>query len=164
MTESAAICHYLVTRYGPTPLAVNPDEPEYGDFLNALHFGEATLTFPLTLVLRYQRFEPPERRLPQVATDYARWFLARLKAFAAALEGHDYIAANRFTAADISVGYALLLAGKLGLQDQFPPAVTAYWDRLRNREGYRRATAAQIQAAAQQAVDLTDFDPAGSNA
>jgi glutathione S-transferase len=159
MTESAAICHYLVTRYGPTPLAVAPQEPGYGAFLNALHFGEATLTFPLTLVLRYSRFEPPERRSPQIATDYTRWFLVRLRAFAATLEGSTYLAADRFTVADISVAYALLLASRLGLQEQFPPAVTAYLDRLRDRDGYRRAVSAQVRAADEQAVDLTDFDP-----
>src|ERR1700749_4819591 len=55
MTESAAIVQYLVTRYGPGELAVAPDDPDYGAWLNWLHFGEATLTFPQTLVLRYRR-------------------------------------------------------------------------------------------------------------
>ncbi len=55
MTESAAICHYLGTRYGPTQLVVGVEEPAYGAFLNWLSFGEATLTFPQTLVLRYGR-------------------------------------------------------------------------------------------------------------
>ena len=157
MTESAAISHYLVTQYGPTDLAVAPREPGYGAFLNGLHFGEATLTFPLTLVLRYSRLEPPERRSPQIAADYARWFLARLRAFASWLEGHEFIAADRFTVADISIGYALQLAGKLGLDGQFPPEITAYWSNLRQRDGYRRAAAVQVKAAAEQAVELTDL-------
>ena len=55
MTESAAICQYLAERYAGPPLAVRPDEPGYGAYLNALHFGEATLTFPQTIVLRYGR-------------------------------------------------------------------------------------------------------------
>jgi glutathione S-transferase len=159
MTESAAICQYLVTRHGPTPLAVAPDEPDYGAFLNALHFGEATLTFPLTLVLRYGRFEPEERRSPQIVADYSRWFLVRLRAFAGRLDQHDYVAADRFTAADISVGYALMLAARLGLADQFPPPVAAYLDRVRDRDGFRRADAAQLKAAAEQTVDLTDLAP-----
>ena len=29
MTESAAICQYLVSRYGPSPLNVTPAEPGY---------------------------------------------------------------------------------------------------------------------------------------
>jgi glutathione S-transferase len=157
MTESAAICQYLVTRYGPTTLAVMPGERGFGAFLNALHFGEATLTFPLTLVLRYGRFEAPDRRSPQIVADYSRWFLVRLRAFAGLLEDRDYIAADRFTVADISVAYSLLLAGKLGLDEQFPPVVNQYWRRLRDREGYRRADDAQIKAAAEQNVDLTDF-------
>ena len=52
MTESAAICEYLATRYGPSPLAVTSDEPDYGAWLDWLHRGEATLTFPQTIVLR----------------------------------------------------------------------------------------------------------------
>jgi glutathione S-transferase len=39
MTESAAICQYLVTRYGPTPLAVEASEPDFGPYLNWLYFG-----------------------------------------------------------------------------------------------------------------------------
>jgi glutathione S-transferase len=159
MTESAAICQYLVTRYGPTSLAVGPDEPSYGAFLNALHFGEATLTFPLTLVLRYGRLEKPERRAPQIVADYSRWFLVRLRAFAAVLDAHAYVAADRFTAADISVAYAMTLADRLGLNEQFSPVATGYLRRMQHRDGYRPADAAQRRAAADQAVDLTDFNP-----
>ncbi|HBK09103.1 MAG TPA: glutathione S-transferase [Acetobacteraceae bacterium] len=159
MTESAAICQYLATRYGPTPLAVTPEEPGYGAFLNALHFGEATLTFPLTLVLRYERFEKPERKSPQIVADYTRWFLVRLRAFEAGLNGQDYVAAGRFTVADISVGYALMLAVRLGIDAEFPPAMIAYLTRVRDREGFRRADAAQQRAAVEQTVALTDFKP-----
>ena len=78
MTESAAICEYLVSRYGPSPLAVTVNEPAYGAYLNWLHFGEATLTFPQTIYFRYSILEPDEKKNPQAAADYARWFLARL--------------------------------------------------------------------------------------
>jgi hypothetical protein len=74
MTESSGICHYLGTRHGPTPLIVGADEPGYGAFLNWMYFSDATLTFPQTLVLRYTQLEPQERRNPQVATDYTKWF------------------------------------------------------------------------------------------
>lgn len=79
MTESAAICQYLVTRYGPSSLAVDSAEPDFGPYLNWLYFGEATLTFPLAVVLRYSVFAPPERLLDEVAADYSRWFLTRLR-------------------------------------------------------------------------------------
>ena len=146
MTESAAITQYLVSKYGPTPLAVGVDEPDYGAFLNWLHFGEATLTFPQTLVLRYSEMEPEERRQPQVVADYAKWFLARLRVIETLTATSEYLCAGRFTAADISVGYALLLAQRLGLSAQFGPAVTAYWARLQQRDGYLRAVAAENAA------------------
>jgi glutathione S-transferase len=147
MTESAAICQYLATRYGPSPLAVQPDEPAYGAFLNFLHFGEATLTFPQAIVFRYSRLEPEERRLPQVVEDYARWFYARLRAVDAIVAQSHYICAERFTVADISVGYACLLADANGLGEGLPAPVRLYWERLKQREGFARAIAAQNEAA-----------------
>ncbi len=152
MTESAAIVQYLVTRYGPTPLAVGVDEPDFGAYLNWLHFGEATLTFPQTLVLRYTRLEPEERRNPQVAADYTKWFFGRLRGVEAAVAGSDTLCAGRFTAADISVGYALLLARRIGLSSEFGPAVAAYWQRLQAREAFRRAVEAENLAGEQQKV------------
>jgi glutathione S-transferase len=152
MTESVAITQYLVTRYGPTPLAVDVDEPDYGAFLNWLHFGEATLTFPQTLVLRYTQLEPEERRSPQVATDYAKWFFGRLRGLEATLGNSDTVCAGRFTAADISVGYALLLAQRIGLSKDFGPGVAAYWQRLQARDGFHRAVEAENLASEQQKV------------
>ena len=142
MTESSAIVQYLVTRYGPSDLAVATGDPAYGAWLNGLHFGEATLTFPQTLVLRYRRFEPGKAEV--VADDYAKWFLSRLKAVDRALENTDWLCAGRFTAADISVGYALLLAAQLGLDAEFTPAIAAYWARLQARPGFQAAKAAQV--------------------
>ena len=147
MTESSAIGHYLATRHGPSPLAVDVSEADYGAFLNWTHFGEATLTFPQTLVLRYARFEPPERRQPQVAQDYAQWFLARLRIIESVMAEREWLCAGRFTVADVSVGYALLLAQHLGLDAQFGPHVAAYWARLQQRDGLQRARAAQRAAA-----------------
>lgn len=152
MTESAAIVEYLSNRHGEGRLSVRPDEAGYGAYLNGLHFGEATLTFPQTLVLRYTRLEPKERRQPQVAEDYAKWFLSRLKGLEAVLEKGEFYAADRFTGADISVAYALLLSRSLGLSDQWPPLARAYWERMAAREGFQRAKAAQKAASAEQGV------------
>ena len=142
MTESAAILHYLGTRHGQAELVVGPQETGYDAYLNFMVMGEATLTFPQTIFLRYTMMEPEERRLPQAAADYAQWFASRLRA-AATLMGPEYVCAGRFTAADISVGYALQLATVLGLGNTFPPHVTAYFERLCLRDAYRRAQAVE---------------------
>lgn len=141
MTESAGIVQYLVTRYGANDLAVPVDDPAYGAWVNWMHFGEATLTFPQTLVLRYRQFEPGKAEV--VADDYAKWFLSRLRHVDRALEKGDWLCAGRFTAADISVGYALLLAHQLKLDERFSPAIKAYWQRLKARPAFLAAKAAQ---------------------
>ncbi|GAB1379190.1 glutathione S-transferase family protein [Pararhodobacter aggregans] len=141
MTESSAIAHYLARRYGEGGLAVAPEESAYGDWLNWLYHSDATLTFPQTLLLRYGRFEPKERRQPQVVEDYTQWFFSRLKLVNARLESHDYLAADRFTAADIAVGYALYLAETLGLGASLKPQTRAYLDRLTARPAFQRANA-----------------------
>lgn len=139
MTESAAICQYLCAISGPTPLQIEPGEEDFDAYLNYLHFGEVTLTLPQTLVLRYRRFEPEERRQPAVADDYAKWFLARLHTLEPLPSRQDYLCAGRFTAADVSVAYALMLAQTLGLASQFTPVVTDYWERMQQRQGFKRA-------------------------
>lgn len=139
MSESSAICHYLGESYGPTPLVLHPGDRDYGRYLNWMFMSDATLTFPQTLVLRYTQLEPPERRQPQVAEDYSKWFNGRLRAVDAALAENGWLAAGRFTAADITVGYALHLATRLNLAGGFSPAVAAYYARLSQRPAFQRA-------------------------
>jgi len=141
MTESAGVCHYLGEKYGPTPLAVTKDEKDYGAYVNWLHRSDATLTFPQTLVLRYTMLEPEDRRQPQVAEDYRKWFLGRWRSVEAGLEGCDYLCAGRFTMADIAVGYALYLANTLEIEEAFTPNVTRWWEKLQAREAYKTAVA-----------------------
>ena len=152
MTESAAICEYLALRHSPGALNVAANEPDFGDYLNYLHMSDATLTFPQTLVLRYSRFEPAGRLQPQVADDYSKWFLSRLRTLEAHLAAQDFLCAERFTAADVAVGYALMLAELLGLHERFTPAIAQYWQRLKSRDGFVRAVAAQDVAACEQGV------------
>lgn len=147
MTESTGICHFLTQTYGPTPLALEPGDPDYGAFLNWLYYSDATLTFPQTLVLRYTVLEPDERRLPQAAEDYAKWFAGRLRHLEAALDTREYLAGGRFTIADIAVGYALVLADSLApLKDRITPNARGYLERLRTREAFQRALVAEGSA------------------
>jgi glutathione S-transferase len=139
MTESTGICQYLVDRYGPSDLAVRVDEPDYGSYLNWLHRSDATLTFPQTLVLRYTRLEPEERRNPQVAMDYRKWFLARLRCVEEALADRQYLCANRFTIADIAIVYVLVLAKNLGIEEAFTPNILRYWNLITQRPAYQKA-------------------------
>lgn len=141
MTESSAVCLYLVEKYGKPDFGLAKDHPDYGDYLNWLFQSDATLTFPTAIALRYSALEPPDRRQPQVVQDYTHWFLGRMRRLDAHLEGRDFLCDGRFTIADIAVGYALHLGDIVGIGDHYKPQVTAYLDRLRAREGFKRAQA-----------------------
>lgn len=141
MTESTGICHYLVERHNKPEFGVAVDHPEYGDYLNWLYHSDATLTFPQTIVLRYSLLEQGDRRLPQAVEDYAAWFLARLRMLDAHIESREFLCDDRFTIADIAIGYALHLGQSLGLDRQYTPQVQDYLKRLQDRPAFKRAAA-----------------------
>lgn len=147
MTESVAICHYLGEKYqhqnsdSDTRLVLSPSEHEYGSYLNWLYHSDATLTFPQTLVLRYREFPAKGCQQGQTADDYDAWFAARLTRLSEHLVNRDYLCANRFTIADIAIGFALHLATLLKLEHHFSPQIAGYLTKLKQRPAYLRAQA-----------------------
>jgi len=144
LTESTAICQYLVDKYKDSTIGLSSEHPEYGNYLNWLHRSDTTFTFPQTLVLRYSRYEPTERLQPQVVEDYHKWFNSRIRCIESALENKDYLCANKFTIADICVGYALILATEISIDDKFGPNTQAYLARLMARSGFKATNAKQL--------------------
>ena len=145
MTESTAICLYLVEKYERYEFGLEKDHPEYADYLNWLFQSDATFTFPQAIYLRYSRFETKERQSPQVAEDYRKWYLARLRWLDAHIESREYLCAARFTIADMAVGYALYLGhAMLKIGDDYSPQVKDYLARLEQRPAFQRAVAYRV--------------------
>lgn len=140
MTESCAIAHYLATREGHTPLAIAPGEPDYGAYLDYTYHADATITFPQTVYMRFVLFEK-DKGLQEAGHAYAKWFHKRLIKIEQRLEAREYLCADRFTVADICVGYALILAQSVGLDEGVPESLKAYRERLTARPAYQRALA-----------------------
>jgi len=141
MTESAAICERIAEG---TPLEVRRDEADYWDYRNWLHRSDATLTFPLAIMIRYTRVEPEERRLAQAVADYKAFFGGRARSIEAALaDGREWLVAGRFTIADIAIGYAAFLATMLGAEDVLGETTRVWLARCMAREGFIRARARQ---------------------
>jgi glutathione S-transferase len=135
MIESLAICEYVSRRHGGS-LTVEPDQPGYWDYLQFLHFGDATLAPPLGWARRLGGYSE------KIVEDARTAFSLRLAVVARALaDGREFLAAGRLTLADISVGYALGLSELSGLHDLLPPEVAAYEGRLKARPAYQRAYA-----------------------
>ena len=138
MTESCAIAHYLATKDGYTDLAIAPGEPDYAEYLDYTYHADATITFPQTVYMRFALFEK-DKGWAEAGEAYAKWFWKRLVKVEQRLEGREYLCGGRFTVADICVGYALILAKQVGLDDGVPESLKAYRERLVARDGYKRA-------------------------
>jgi glutathione S-transferase len=141
ITESGAIVERIIEG---TALEVGRDEADYWLYRNWLHRSDATLTFPLAIMLRYTRVEAPERRLAQAVDDYKAFFAGRAKSIEASLaDGRDWLVAGRFTGADIAVGYAAFLAENLKADDVLGDATKAWLARCKARPAFARARARQ---------------------
>ncbi|NJS13496.1 MAG: glutathione S-transferase [Sphingopyxis sp.] len=142
MTESVAICERIAVG---TPLEVRADETDFWAYRNWLHRADATLTFPLAIMLRYTRVEAPERRLGQAVDDYRAFFGGRARSIENALgDGRDWLVAGRFTIADIAIAYAAFLATRVGAGEELGDATKVWLERCMARPAFVRARARQI--------------------
>lgn len=139
MMESCAILEYLGATYGPTPLVPLPGDPAYPAYLSFLHFGEASLMGPLNIALGSRFFAPEEQKQNWGAQFAIDLFVRKSGALAGPLGKHQYVAGERFTAADISCGYAAGFGRFLGVEDRLEPAVRDYYQRLTERAAFQRA-------------------------
>lgn len=138
MVESIAIMEYVMARYGPTPLAPEMRDPVFPLYQQFLHLGEAGLAVPINAIVA-TRLLAPEAERDNWTTGWAlEIFESRLGLVRRQLERTPYVAGEAFTAADISVTYALELAQRTGCF-ALGKAERAYVARTNGREGYERA-------------------------
>lgn len=142
ITESVAVLMYLGTTKGPTPLWVEPSEPDYPDFLQYLVYGEAGLAAPLNAIIGTKFMAPDDQKENFTVRVIEEGFLRRLRLLEKRLIGREFIAAGRFTLADISVAYSLgLAASVLQMGDRIPREILNYLARMSERPAYQRAAA-----------------------
>ena len=138
IVESVAIMEYLMGRYGPTPLQPSPDDEAFATSQQFLHMGEAGLA-TLIMVPLVSGFLAPEAERDNWGARWARECVERRLLFVRRqLAGAPYMAGDRFTAADISVTYALNL-GAIHAGFVLSGAEQAYLARTTGRDAYKRA-------------------------
>jgi glutathione S-transferase len=138
MVESIAIMEYLMARYGPTPLAPDPHDPAFPAYQQFLHLGEAGLAASLYFVVVSRNLAPEAERQNWGARKALEVFENRLGLVTRQLERSPYLAGETFTAADISVTYALEFAQRTGAA-ALGEAEQTYVTRTSGREAYKRA-------------------------
>ncbi len=149
MFESIGIMLYITGRRlvagneAAKALAVGPlpDAEHYAAHLQMLHFGEADLATPIGTIFRTRIFTGEQTN--NTITDQLGQLEKRLAYLDGYLsDGRPWVTGERFTIADISIGYAFLLAEFTKCEVELPAHVAAYWQRLQARPAYKRSLAA----------------------
>ena len=138
MVESIAIMEYLMARHGPTPLAPAPHDQAFPAYQQFLHLGEAGLAASAYFVNGARHIAPEAERKNWSARQALDVFETRLRLVTRQLARAPYMAGEAFTAADISVGYALEMARR-NIAFSFGEAERAYVARITSRAAYKRA-------------------------
>lgn len=138
MVESIAILEYLMAKYGPTPLCPSPHDARFPLYQQFLHLGEAGLAMPVFMIVVSNMLAPEAERDNWGARKARSLFENRMKLVSRQLARAPYMAGDAFTAADISVAYALQFSDRTidyPLADQ----ERTYLARVTARDGYQRA-------------------------
>lgn len=136
--ESAAIIEYLVARYGDGRLVLQPDHPNFTDYLYWFHFANGSMMPSMMVELGIQMAGGAEAR------ERMRAFLSRSeRAFDVVnrrLGDATYFAGDEFTAADIMMLFPLTTMRLFTPRDLAPyPNILAYLQRIGARPAYQRA-------------------------
>ena len=121
LAESAAIIEFLSENEAFGALAVPPGDPARFDYLYWLHFAEGSAMLPLLLKLYVGLLGENGAPLMQMRVDPE--IDNHFSFINAHLEGKDYFAADRFTAADIQMSFVLDAGNNRGGLDRYPNMV-----------------------------------------
>jgi glutathione S-transferase len=132
VTEVAAICCYLADAFPEAGLA--PDLKDRADYYRWLFFAAGPVEAAFSN--RAVGWEPDTDR--QRMFGYGNYDLA-MGTLAKALSANDYLAADRFTAADLFVGSMVSFMLQFKLLEA-KPVFTDYVARVTGRDAFRRAS------------------------
>ncbi len=141
VTECAAICAYLAEAYPAAGLA--PTEAERANYYRWMFFAAGPVEQAVTAKSLGALATPEQGRRAGYGS-----FDLMVDVLESAVAKHDFIAGDRFTAADVYVGSQILWGlqfGSLPKRDAF----VAYAERLGTRDAYGRASARDDAAMAE---------------
>lgn len=138
LIESAAMCMHLADTHPDAGLAPALGTLERAQWYQWITYAVATLDAPLVGAILNAQLLPPERRRADEVErgkkvwDVAAPFLER------SLAGRAWLLGERFSAADVVLGYDVVLAGRLGW---IAPgsALAGYLERLTARPAFKKA-------------------------
>jgi glutathione S-transferase len=135
VSETGAICAYLADAFPAADLAPPPQSSARGDYLRWLFFAAGPLD--TATALQSMGFAPPpygDNRAPWGSLDRV------VETLDSTLAARDYLAGDRFSAADVFLGSLLDWAVRFGTIEE-RPAFAAYLARINRRPAQLHATA-----------------------
>lgn len=132
VTECAAICAYLADAFPEAGLAPSP--ADRASYYRWLFFAAGPLEAALINKSLHVEVPPEKERM----AGYGNLQLT-LGTLESALAASDFIAGDKFSAADVYVGSHIVWGLQFGTMEE-RPAFLAYAERVSNREAFRRAS------------------------
>ena len=139
--ETSAILSYLIGRSGDGSLLPPRETREGALAIQWMDFGESPLTVILGEIAAHAGPMPEERRIPALVKRGRELAPSLIAVVERALAGRPFILGERFSAADIMLGFGLGIARHLAFVSDATPNCRAYLERLESRPAYRRAAA-----------------------
>lgn len=138
LCESGAIVEYVLAKYGEGKFVPDTSAPEFGPYLQWLHYAEGMIMPPVNTIVVETILLPPERK-NQVNVDRATKLLNRMMGVVDEhLKGREYLAGD-FSGADFMTGHACAISARLGADISDKPNLAAYIERLNARPALKRA-------------------------
>ena len=138
LIESGAIFEYVLERRGDSGLRPSPADPDWPAYLQWMHFAEGSAMLPILL----DHFQAAGMAGPpgsSVLAGMAKEGMAQLYAYVeSVLADRRWFAGDRFTAADIMMGWVVEVVGNRGETPPYP-AMSRYLEKMRARPAYQRA-------------------------
>ncbi|MCY4094953.1 MAG: glutathione S-transferase family protein [Gammaproteobacteria bacterium] len=138
MFESGAMVEYILGRYGPAGL-VPSDPNDLALYYQWCWFAEATFARPLGDIVHNTVIKPPAERIAAVVPDAKQRARACLDGIDRCVENQPYLLGDLFSAADIMMGYSLMLAERTGVLTADHPNSQRYFGLLSERDGFKAA-------------------------
>ena len=138
MSESCAMMQYILDRYGNGRLQPPTGTVEHAYFLQWLWFSEATFSRPVGEIVNHRREFPGELGITDVVKEMQSRIFKCILVLNKALEEKPFILGKKFSAADISLGYTLLIAQNR-VEDSLPERVSNYWESISSRKAFKIA-------------------------
>ena len=138
LIESGAIFEYVLGRHGKSALCPDPSDEDWPDYLQWMHFAEGSAMLPILL----DHFQaaglagpPGESMLAAMAKDGMSQLYGYVESV---LAERTWFAGERFTAADVMMGWVVEVVETRGEIEPYP-AMQRYLAAMKARPAYQRA-------------------------